>query len=227
MKVQLNRYASAVPEHQLANLIARPGAIPWEPLGLTVDLTEVRRVTQELLRDVTDRPSWDREMVKPVHQALAGLSRRDAADLRFWHWFSINALPSVVWERWHGSVPEAADVPAVLGQSKSLAGRFLGGNSLEGISRNTFARLWWCGETLSDKGTDYSLAQQALRSQDLFQAIFERQFGLYPPAARACVKVLGSGKQAEWRSKTRKLNNILTTIVAEALDEEEIKRLLL
>jgi hypothetical protein len=226
VKVQLHRYASAVPEHRLAGLLARPGAIPWEPLGLTVDLAEIRRVSQELVRDVSDRPSWDRELVKPVHQALQGLSRRDAADLRFWHWFSVNALPEFVWERWHGSVPSAEEIPLVLGQSRSLTGRFLGGNSLEGTSRNTFARLWWCAETLSDGGTDYSLAQQALRSQDLFQAIFERQFGLYPPAARACVKVLGNGKQSEWRSKTRKLNNVLTTIVAEALDEEDIKQLL-
>lgn len=55
MKVQLHRYASAVPEHRLSGLLGRPGAIPWEPLGLTVDLSEVRQVSQDLFQAIFER----------------------------------------------------------------------------------------------------------------------------------------------------------------------------
>jgi hypothetical protein len=229
MKLQLHRYANLVPEHRLAALLAKPRAIEWVPLGLEVDLTELHATCESLIQgEPGDRSKWDRVLIRPVHRALAQLSRRDAADMRFWHWFSINALPNIVWERWYKRVPAPEEIPAVLEGNSALAGRFLGTASLKGVSRNQFARLWWCGETLSDGGTDYSLAEQAIGNTDLFQGIFEREFGLYPPAARACVKVLGSvKKRADCREATKRLNNVLTTIVAEALEEEDFERLLI
>lgn len=228
MKVQLFRYASPIPEHRLATLFAKPGMIQWEPLGLEADLTEIKSVCRALAQvETEDRAKWDAALIEPVHRALAHLTRRDAADMRFWHWFSINGLPGLAWERWHGRLPAPEEIPVVLEESKALAGHILGSASLKGISRNTFARLWWCGETLSDGGKEYALAQQAIKNSDLFVNIFEREFGLYPPAARACIKLLGKAKREEWREKTRRLNNMLTTIVAEALEEEDFKRLLI
>ena len=106
--------------------------------------------------------------------------------------------------------------------------RFLGAGTLRGTSRNALARLWWCAESLSSGQDGYRLARQALARQDLFQAIFERQFGLYPPAVRACLRRFGNSgvSEREWRDGTRRLNHYLTTIVLEALSEDEILELL-
>jgi hypothetical protein len=72
----------------------------------------------------------------------------------------------------------------------------------------------------------YHLVYQVLSSQDFFQAIFEREFSLYPPAARACVQELASASEDERREATRKLNHYLTTIVVETLREEDIRALI-
>jgi hypothetical protein len=67
---------------------------------------------------------------------------------------------------------------------------------------------------------------EALANQDFFQAIFERKFGLYPPAARACLDVLRDASEDERREATKRLNHYLTTIVLENLTEGDIRELL-
>jgi hypothetical protein len=131
-----------------------------------------------------------------------------------------------VWKRWLGNIP---DSPAVALESGSLWQRFLGNQSgkstLSGMSRQALARLWWCAEIL---GTEdgYRLARTAVRRQDLYQAVFEREFGLYPPAARACIKFFDGRSENEAREGTRRLNQLLSTLVLETLDEDDIMQML-
>ena len=67
----------------------------------------------------------------------------------------------------------------------------------------------------------------ALSSQDFFQAVFDRGFSLYVPAAKAYLRTLRNASDDERREAARELNHYFTTIKAEALSEEEIAQELL
>jgi len=223
MTVELRRLTVPLTIRQLAAVLQDPSYIESEPLGLAADFDEVRGVFDRFYSDnaeasSAERARLDRELAVPVHRALAGLSRRTATDMQFWHWLCICLFREIVWYRWYGRIP--TNFSGII--SPSLAERFLGAPTLHGVSRNAFARLWWCAEALYTEEDGYDLVHIVLSSQDFFQAIFERELGLYVPAARACVRVLRDSSEDERRQATKELNHYFTTIVAEALSEEDI-----
>ena len=142
--------------------------------------------------------------------------------MRAWHHIATREFPALVWRRWTGATP----LPGTLkdAMTTSLSKRFLGHSSLNGVSRNTFARLWWTAHHMRD-GEDYDLARQALSNQDMFQAIFERFFGIYPAAAHACLDRFEPHGEAERRRAARWLQQCLSTTVLEALTEHEIEQI--
>lgn len=222
----LKRYTDPVRHAQLALALERPTYLPVESIGTSADFTVLRETFARLRRETpegAERSFWDAGLVEPLHKAL-DISHRQAADMRLWHWLCVSELQDIVWERWHGKIPDNCAEAL----SESLAGRFLGTATLNGVSRNALARLWWCGETLrtGDGREPYSLARNALERQDLFQAIFEREFGLYPPAARACLKKYQEAQAKQFRKGTRMLNHYLTTIAVESLTESDILEIL-
>ncbi len=224
MSVELALYVTRIDSVGLPELLADPSLGSCEPVGLNADLSEVREVLSESVAGPSraDLALLDGLLVEPPHRVLPALPHRLAADMRFWQWLCVAELKDVVWHRWHGSVP---DSPAdVLAANPALSDRFLGDSTLHGVSRNALARLWWCAETLRSDQDGYGLARQALARQDLFQAIFERQFGLYPPVARTCLRRFGGDdvSEREWREGTRRLNHYLTTLVLESLSEDGI-----
>lgn len=170
------------------------------------------------------RAQSDAALVVHIHHSLGALSRRDAADMRVWHWLTAVGFPEFVWRRWIGAPPPDERLSEALGGQ--LPRRFLGNSNLSGVSRNTYARLWWVGEALHD-GDDYSLARAALEKQDLFQAVFERRMGLCPPLARACVVRLQSVPESRHRAVTQMVNHFATTTVLEVLDDDTATALVL
>jgi hypothetical protein len=206
--------------------------ISTEPLNLNADLREVRAKIDEFRAAVASaagpisletRAKWDAELVEPLHRALR-LTRRTAADMRFWHWLTTVELRDFVLLRWYGSIPAS---PADANLPDRIYERFLGRFNLHDVSRNALARLWWCGETLRSDAGDYALVRRAFAKQDLYQAVFEREIGLCAPAARACVKVLAGLSEADWRYRMRRLGFYATTISLEVLSETEIEHLLI
>ncbi len=163
----------------------------------------------------------DGKLVEPLHRAMSVLTLREAADMRVWHWLTVQ-FQAVVWKRWPRYHEQWKETGELTGEAVS---RFLGRSSLNGVSRNTLARLWWTAEQMSDGG-DYSPARDAVENQDRFQAIFERRFGLYPPAARACLESFRNLSEGETRSAARWFQQCLTTTVLEHLSEAEIAALL-
>jgi hypothetical protein len=211
-----------------------------EPLtqsGLLEVLRGEQRATERLDSDVSLEPlddaiaslasnaagsSIDGALVEPVHQALGSLTRAEAADMRVWHWLCAVQFPSLVWRRWRqAGPPEDHELDGAL--TDSMARRFLGTSSLAGVSRNTLARLWWTAENLEG---DYHLARQALSRQDMFQAIFERLFGLHPAAAKAAIAAFDGRSEDEVRRAARWLNYAGATAVLEALSEADIRAIL-
>ena len=227
MNLKLERYVRPVREGELARVLDDPVTVESEPLNTEADLADIREVFERVLEDHpqarrAERAVLDRALAEPLHRALAHLTTRQASDMGFWHWLCIAGLPEVVSWRWYG----AATIPTEALKQRALAERFLGAGTLRGVSRNAFARLWWCAESLYSADDGYHLTRQVLTRQDLFQAVFERDFGLYPPAARACVRHFESASEEEWRRGTLRLNHYLTTIVLETLSEEDVLELL-
>lgn len=207
---------------QLSAVMQDPSYIESEPIGPVADFGEVRSIFDRFYNDNAEassivRARLDRELAAPLYRALTGLSRRDAADMQFWHWLCVCQFQDIVWYRWYGRIP--VDFSGSI--STSLAERFLGSPTLHGVSRNAFARLWWCAKALYTEEDGYDLVNIALSNQDLFQGIFERKFGLCVPVARACVRGLINSSQDETRKATKELNYYFTTIAAEALSEED------
>jgi hypothetical protein len=158
----------------------------------------------------------------PLHAAFEGVPRRLLSDMRVWHWLCITVFRDFILARWCSE--EAAE--ALDDLTAAERGRFLGRASLNGVSRNALARLFWCGEALWSQEDGYRLAQSALHRQDFFQAVFERKFGLYRPAARACVIRLADATELTWRNSLKGLNFCLSTMVVEAMDESAVGELL-
>lgn len=223
MTTELRRFVVPLTVSQLGSALANPTRFETEPVGIIVDLDQVRNVFDAFARqNVTasslERAQLDRLLAVPLHTALTDLSRRSATDMHMWHWLCVSEFRDFVWYRWYGRIPQ--DLAGII--SPSLAERFLGAPTLHGISRNALARLWWCAESLYSDADGYDLACVALASQDFFQGIFEREFGLYLPAAKACVRVLRDSSEDERREATKVLNHYFTTVAAEALSENQI-----
>jgi hypothetical protein len=195
--------------------------LPTESLGSEVALEGVRSAISDI-DDAVQGSGLDQVLVEPLHRALGNLLPRDAADMRVWHWLSAEQFPSFVWRRWRpAGVPNDAELDAAL--SSSMIRRFAGSSTLAGVSRNTFARLWWTAHQLQG---DYDLARFALSRQDMFQAVFERLFGIYGPAATASLTTFRGLGEGEIRDAAKWLNYAGSTTLLEALNQIEIEQIL-
>jgi hypothetical protein len=214
------RFREALTPSRLAEVLTGQTA-PTERMPSSVELEPLSEAIASIPEGVSGS-ALDTAVVEPVHRSLAGLTHAEAADMRVWHWLCGSAFPSFVWRRWRpNGEPGANEVPTSL--TDSMVRRFLGTPTLVGVSRNTFARLWWTAEHLD---ADYDLARRALARQDPFQAIFERLFGLHLPAARAAIRSFEGKSEAEARRAARWLNYAAATAVLEALSEDEIAAIL-
>ena len=211
------RYAKPLNSDHLEDVLGG-GRWPTEPLGSAIPLEGVDDAVGSVPADAAGS-AIDAALLEPLHGALP-LTRREAADPRVWQWLSVNRFPSFVWRRWAGHVPAPAELKDAL--AAKYHPRFLARPSLNGISRNTFARLWWTAEQLGD----YDLARSALSNQDMFQNIFERFFGIYPAAARACLERFDGRSEAEIRKAAKWLQQCATTTLLEGLEEHEVAAIL-
>ena len=220
MSEKVLRYAKPLDMDHLQGVLE--GATwPAEPLPSGIELDPVVDAIDGLPAGAAGT-ELDKLLVEPLHRALAGMTRRQAADMRVWHWLAVR-FEDHVWRRWKGGKPLPDQLGPELGVAMSR--RFLGKSSLNGVSRNSFARLWWTAEELRD-GDDYGLARKALENQDMFQAIFERFFGIYPDAAMACLDRFDDRTEGERRAAARWLQQCLSTTVLEVLPQDEVRAIL-
>jgi hypothetical protein len=231
MVQELRRFTVPITRPWLYRLMENPDSLPVETLDRLADLEGIQSKISQLIDENGDkalpagqRSLWDRELIQPLYEALRSLPRKILVDMRFWHWLCILPLQDFVWYRWHGYIPEHPR--RALSEHHALVGRFTGTPTLNGFSRNALSRLYWCASTLYSENEGFYWVELALQNQDLYQAIFERKFSLYPPAVKACLKELKDKTETERREATRRLNHHLTTIVLETLSEDDIRQLI-
>lgn len=213
----VQRYARRLGPGQVREVLAG-GAWAVEALPTSIALAPVEAAIASV--GSVEGSAIDKALIEPLHGAL-GLTRREAADPRVWQWLCVARFPDLVWRRWGDGTPAAGSLDEAL--TRGMKARFLCSPSLNGISRNTLARLWWTAEQLDG---DYDLARKALERQDLFQAVFERFIGMYPPAARACLAKFDGKSEAQVRDAAKWLQQCASTTVIEELDQQQIEAIL-
>lgn len=223
MRLDLHRYLGRIEPDLIPLLLEDPHRMPIEDVGENIDLTEVLSVVATM--DAGDSPilraRWDSTILEPLHRAMGPVSRRTTCDMRVWRWLCVVPLKEFVLRRWCGVTSHNGVV-----LTPAQCGRFLGSRSLHGMSRNALARLFWCADLLWNEEDGYTLAREAIANQDFYQAIFERALGNYAPAARAALRVLRNSDEGQRRRVLRNLNYHLSTTALEAMDEQDLIRVL-
>jgi hypothetical protein len=214
----VQRFAKSLTNDRLEEVLGG-GRWATESLATAIPIEGVQAAVSSVPAEAT-KSAIDGALVEPLHSALGDLTRREAADPRVWQWLCVAQFPDLVWRRWAGQSPQPGMLHEAL--TSAMCPRFLCRASLNGISRNTLSRLWWTAEQLGD----YDLARQALSNQDMFQNIFERFFGMYPPAAKACLDRFGGRSEAEIRTASKWLQQCASTTALETLDQGDVAAIL-
>ncbi len=175
-----------------------------------------------------------------IFEQLQYYPRRELTDIRFWQYIGLEYLQNYIWFRWSKTVKN--NVPLKNDEKKkiikqfnkddeekwsSITTRFLGGTSLKSLtSRHAISRLFWPRYILEEK----ELVKLCFEKQDIAVAVFERQYGMHPEAAKAFIKNI-SKKHSNLEKKNiqqeaKKLNRYFATINADYLDQNSIKKLL-
>jgi len=179
--------------------------------GSAVDLDALDALVERTIADHEEgSTAIDRALIVPLHKLLP-IPRREASNPRFWHWMSLVRYPHLVVHRWRkdGTCPVY---------------RFTGSRV-----RHALARLWW-GAELTRDGGDYSLTEEVMGLpgfQDLYEAIFGRGFAGYRPAVEAFIETVGRQPEGVIRETAKELGYVLSTVVLETLDTDDLRSLLL
>lgn len=147
------------------------------------------------------QPEDDSEMASAVRRALP-LDPGQAADPSVWWWLALCRYPDIARARWADA---SGDVKAE---------RMLGG-----VGRNAFARLWWGAEMVRDHSERLPLL---FRNQDLFEAVIGRKLGRHQHALAVILERLSDKPGRLARETIRDLRQLLSTVVLEALSEEQL-----
>ncbi|MGW1836425.1 DUF6339 family protein [Streptomyces sp. NPDC002067] len=145
-------------------------------------LHRIRDLIDDTLNEFRDsRPTAADAWLAPrLHETLR-LTRREAADKRFWTYLALGVAPDyVVWR--HLSEPKADG-----SHGRVARDRFIGAHY-----KQAFSRLWWAAELFRD-GSDYRPAVVACASQDMLNSALRLDIVDHRPTAQALVKLMENG----------------------------------
>lgn len=183
-----------------------------EPFPRALALTQLEMIARDLLSGpLPEASELDALLVEALHRALP-LTRREATWIGIWHWLAVAWDPgrNLVKARWRAGKD----------------GRFPKERFLGGLTKNTFARLWWIAET-TRAGDDYSITHQLMRrSQDMIQLVYEHSFGRHPPTVEVFLKLTEAEDMNTIRQLAKALRRIGVAMPLEALEPKEIQSVL-
>ena len=201
-------------------------------------LTNLKAVIEKELKviDKKNIHKTDAYFSNLIYNYLEIFPRRELTDIRFWQTLSLKYLQNYIWLRWYKSENSKTDkllkndekIKILKSLDKSsLFVRFLGGTSLKSLtSRQAISRLVWPRHILKDK----NLVELCFEKQDIAVAVFERQYGMHPDAAKAFIKNISikhsSLDKKNIQLEAKILNRYFATISPDYLDQNSIKKLL-
>ncbi|MFJ4961394.1 hypothetical protein EES43_09905 [Streptomyces sp. ADI96-02] len=165
------------------NRITEP--LPYEGES-RAELDPVRALIDDAMYEFRDdRPTTADAWLAPRLHAALRLTRREAADRRFWNYLALGVAPDyVVWR--HLSEPRKKQEESS-GPPKVAVDRFRGP-----AYKQAFARLWWTAE-LFRNGPDYAPVVTVCGNQDMLNTALRMDVIDHRPTAQAMVRLLERG----------------------------------
>ncbi len=172
-------------------------------------LHRVRDLLDDALSKFRDeRPTAADAWLAPRLHATLRLTRREAAEKRFWTYMALGVAPDyVVWR--HLSEPRADGSRGGVARD-----RFVGAHY-----KQTFARLWWAAELFRD-GPDYRPAVVACGNQDMLNSALRLDIVDHRPTALALVGLMEKGSVRTGRevnALTRAVNAAAATLMYDVI----------
>ena len=182
----------------------------------------------------------DASFSRIIFDQLKYFPRRELTDMRFWQYLGLEYLQDYIWFRWSKSLQKnnplnkEQKIKLIKQVNKddedkwsSITTRFLGGTSLKSLtSRHAISRLFWPHHILED----HDLVKLCFEKQDIAVAVFERQYGMHPEAAKSFIKNISKKhtglEKKNIQQEAKKLNRYFATINADYLDQNSIKKLI-
>ncbi|MFW3474893.1 DUF6339 family protein [Streptomyces microflavus] len=145
------------------------------------ELAPVRDLIDDALYQFRDdRPTSADAWLAPRLHATLRLTRREAADRRFWNYLGLGVAPDYVVWRHMAATSEG-------GASRVAARRFQGPAYTQ-----AFARLWWAAELFRD-GPDYAPVVTVCGIQDMLNTALRMDMVDHRPTAQAMVRLMERG----------------------------------
>lgn len=192
-----------------------------EQMSYVGDGTEpaLRQIGVELGRMMTEQPhdraKMDGKTAVLMHRLLA-LTRREAAEMRFWHYLAAVQFSEYVAWRYFDEA-----------QDKVSRQRYLGS-----LSDNALSRLWWWAELTADRRAPdpYKNTIRGAESPEFVKGIVENLLGGNRLLVNALVDALFSDGEKPPENQVKDMmvrtNALLVTVAVDALDEPEIRSLI-
>lgn len=172
----------------------------------------LRRLMKEFDSDPTKS---DGAIAIALHQSLP-LTRREAAQMAFWHYLSILELPEYV--AWRYFDPAKA---------KTNKERYIGF-----LADNAFSRLWWWAELTHQAGTadPYFRTRAGAQNLELVKSVVENLFGGNRVLVAAlidfvCASADGVADQQKVKQLTTRINALLVTVAVDLLTDEMVQQI--
>jgi hypothetical protein len=152
----------------------------------------------------------DRRAAPALHRALP-LSRREASHPGVWRFLATVHCPQLVRHRWGD---------ASLTTTKARYWNF--GTRPDS---NAICRWWWIAELTQQAGS-YLLTEATFERQPLATQLFVRGFSRYRPSVAAFLRVMKDEPSEEIERVAKELYGRLSTLVLEAMSEDDLVALL-
>lgn len=220
----LKRFPDGTTRRHIMEHVVNGQPIETIDAGASADFSDLEKKVAEIQQKEIKPAQMDALLVEPVHVALKHIPQSLKLDPRFWEYLAAERFRGFVWSRWWAGKP-LEDFASAQEEKPSKWRRFECKRTMNGMSRNALARLFWAGELLVEDG-DYSLARASFDKQEIQQQVFDQLFGLHDAAAKAFVRSCANLKGVEIQKLGARLNEYCSTIAVDFLDEPEIKKLL-
>lgn len=187
----------------------------WTSEGLEVPISQISLQLKRMIsHHKDDRIKLDGQVAEFLHRLLP-LTRREAAEIRFWHYLAIVECPFYVAWRYFDER-----------ESKTNRERYLGP-----LDRNAFSRLWWWAELTADRNIeDYRKTLRGAESAEFVKGTVENLLGGNKDVLDSLIDLLfvENANPTEFliNRMFMKVNALLVTVAVDALSKEDVHRLI-
>lgn len=174
--------------------------------------TEIRTIMEAW---ANDPPGSDGLAAASIHRCLR-LTRREAAEMRFWHYLSLVKLPDYI--SWRYFDPQSG---------KTNKHRFVGY-----LDDNALSRLWWFAELTINQANDdpYERTKRTSQSLEFVKGIVENLLGGNRPLVDAMSDLLFDGASRPTDALVKRMfvrtNAMLVSVAIDALSDDEVRNII-